>query len=124
MNDLGLLHYYLSIEVWKQPNKISISQTKYASKSFEKFGMEDCNQSKSPMEVNLKLSKDDESEVVNEFLYHQLVGGLIYLTKTRADITFAVGMLSKFLNSPRETHWNAAKRVLRLSKVPHYLVLY
>jgi hypothetical protein len=78
--------------------------------------MEDCNPNKTPMEVNLKLSKDDESEVVNELLYRQLVGGLIYLTTTRLDITFAVGMLSRFLNCPRETHWNATKRVLRYIK--------
>jgi hypothetical protein len=66
MTDLGLLHYCLGIEVWQQPNRIFISQTKYASKLLEKFRMEDCNPSKTPMEVNLKLSKDDESEVVNE----------------------------------------------------------
>jgi hypothetical protein len=116
MTDLGLLHYCLGIEVWQQPNKIFISQTKYASKLLEKFRMEDCNPNKTPMEVNLKLSKDDESEVVNELLYRQLVGGLIYLTTTRPDITFVVGMLSRFLNCPRETHWNATKRVLRYIK--------
>jgi hypothetical protein len=77
---------------------IFISLTKYASELLNKFRMEDCNPSKTPMEVNLKLLKDDKSEVVNELLYHQLVGGLIYLTTTRLDITFVVGMLSRFLN--------------------------
>jgi hypothetical protein len=92
MNNLGLLHYCLAIEVWQQPNMISIS-----SELLEKFKMEDCNPSKTPMEVNLKLAKDDEFEVVNELLYHRLIGGLICLTTTRSDITFAVGMLSRFL---------------------------
>jgi hypothetical protein len=41
---------------------------------------------------------------------------LIYLTTTRPNITFAVGMLSRFLNCPKGTHWNAAKRVLRYIK--------
>jgi hypothetical protein len=57
------------------------------------------------MMVNLKLSKDDKSEVVNELLYCQP----IYLTNTRPYITFVVGMLSRFLNCPRETHWNGKK---------------
>jgi hypothetical protein len=56
---------------------------KYASKLLEKFKMEDCNPNKPPMEVNLKLSKDEESKVVNELLYCQLIGGLTYLTTTR-----------------------------------------
>ena len=51
--------------------------------------MEECNPSKTPMEANLKLSKDDNSKVVKELLYRQLVGGIIYLTTTRPDITFA-----------------------------------
>lgn len=45
----------------------------------EKFRMQNCDSSKTPMEVNLKLPKDDKSEVVNEFLYCQLIGGLIYI---------------------------------------------
>jgi hypothetical protein len=68
------------------------------------------------MEVKLKFLKDDECKVVKELFYHQLVGRLIYLTTTRPNITFAVGMLSRFLNCPIETHWNATKRVLRYIK--------
>ena len=106
MIDLGLLHYCLGIEVWQQPNKIFISQTNYASELLNTFRMEECNPNKTPMEVNLKLTKDDNSEMVNELLYHQLVG--VNLSTTRLDITFAVGgMLLRFLNCPKETHWNA-----------------
>jgi len=68
------------------------------------------------MEVKLNLSKDDKSEVVNELLYSQLVGGLIHLTTTRAEITFVVGMLSRFFNCLRETHWNTSKRVFMYIK--------
>jgi hypothetical protein len=42
MIDLGLLHYYLGVEVFQQPNNIFISQCKYASELLKKFGMEDC----------------------------------------------------------------------------------
>ena len=56
--------------------------------------------------------KYDKYEVVNEFLYHQLVGGLIYLATTRPNINFVVGMLLRLVKCHRETHWNATKRVL------------
>jgi len=69
MTDLGFLHFCLGIEVWQQPNKIFISQAKYASKLLQKFRMEECNPNKTPMEANLKLTNDDKSEVVNELFY-------------------------------------------------------
>ena len=46
----------------------------------------------------------------------KLVGSLIYLTTTRPDITFTVGILSRFVHHPCEGHWNAAKRVLKYLK--------
>ena len=57
---------------------------------------------------------------MNEFedatKYIQLVGSLIYLTTTRPDILFVVGILSKFMQNPCEGHWSAAKRVLKYLK--------
>jgi hypothetical protein len=49
----------LGIEVWQQENKIFIPRAKYTLKLLNKFRMEECNPRKTPMEVNLKLSKDD-----------------------------------------------------------------
>lgn len=45
--------------------------------------------------------------------YRQLIGSLIYLTNTRPDLSYAVSILSRFMQEPRDSHWNAAKRVLR-----------
>ena len=45
-----------------------------------------------------------------------MIGKLIYLTVTRPDITFAVGVLSSFMHQPREVHWTAALRILAYIK--------
>eukprot|EP00253_Pinus_taeda_P035880 PITA_35880 len=42
-----------------------------------------------------------------------LTGKLLYLTHTRPDLSFAVGFVARFLQNPRESHWKAAKRILR-----------
>ncbi|XP_057851979.2 secreted RxLR effector protein 161-like [Cryptomeria japonica] len=75
--------------------------------------MADCKPLSTPMEQNLKLSSNDSSDLVDATSYRQLVGSLIYATTTRPDISFSVGVLSRFMQQPRATHWLAAKRVLR-----------
>ena len=42
MKDLGLMHYFLGLEVWQRPGKIFLSQGKYIVKLLERFGMVDC----------------------------------------------------------------------------------
>jgi len=113
MTDLGTLHYYLGVEVSQHPNQIFLIQTNYATKLLNKFGMEDCKPSLTPMEQKLKLSKFERGELVNSTKYRKLVGSLIYLTNTRPNLSYLVSILSRFMQEPRESHWNSAKRVLR-----------
>jgi transposase InsO family protein len=119
MTDLGLLHYYLGIEVTQNPNFIFISQKKYIGELLCRFGMQDCNPVSTPMEQNLKISSNEGNDFEDATKYRQLVGSLIYLTTTRPDITFAVGILSRFMHQPCEGHWVAAKRVLKYLKGTH-----
>ncbi|KAF8672420.1 hypothetical protein HU200_049631 [Digitaria exilis] len=57
MSDLGILSYYLGIEVNQDSSGISISQERYARKILEKAGLEGCNSCATPMETRLKLMK-------------------------------------------------------------------
>ena len=68
------------------------------------------------MEQNLKLTSVEGKEFEDATKYRQLVGSLNYLTTTRLDISFVVGILSKFMQKPYEGHWAATKRVLRYLK--------
>ena len=116
MTDLGHVHYYLGIEVIQHPKFIFLSQKKYIGDLLNKFGMDECNPLTTPMEQNLKLTSIEGKEFEDATKYRQLVGSLIYLTTTRPDISFAVGILSRFMQKPCEGHWSAAKRVLRYLK--------
>eukprot|EP00253_Pinus_taeda_P002980 PITA_02980 len=80
------------------------------------FGMTECNPLTTPMEQNLKLTSIEGKEFEDATKYRQLVGSPIYLTTTRPDISFAVGILSRVMQKPCEGHWSAAKRVLRYLK--------
>ena len=60
MSDLGLLTYYLGIEVKQGPNGITISQEAYARRVLEEAGMDNCNQTHIPMEFGLQMSKSLE----------------------------------------------------------------
>ena len=78
--------------------------------------MESCNSTSTPMNLKDKLSKDDGAEKVDEGFFRSLIGCLMYLTATRADIAFAVSVLSRFMHCASETHLQAAKRVVRYIK--------
>ncbi|GKB16092.1 zinc finger, CCHC-type containing protein [Tanacetum coccineum] len=115
MSDLGLLTYYLGIEVSQHENGITLKQEAYAKNLLIKTRMLDCNPTKSPMEHKLKLLKE-EGELVNPTEYRSIVGGLRYLTHTRPDISFAVGIVSRFMEKPTVKHLQAVKRILRYVK--------
>jgi hypothetical protein len=66
-----------------------------------------------PMVMDLKKMSDTDSRDVDPHLYRQLIGSLMYLVNTRPNICYAVNVLSQFMSQPRQTHWIAAKYVLR-----------
>ncbi|XP_039026046.1 secreted RxLR effector protein 161-like [Hibiscus syriacus] len=69
-----------------------------------------------PMEPCLKLTKDEGKLLEDATLFRQLVGSLFYLTITRPDILYSVGVISQFMEKLRESHLIAAKRILRYVK--------
>jgi hypothetical protein len=113
MSDLGLLSFYLGIEVKQGQQCITLGQAAYARKLLEKAGMENCNSCSTPMEVRLRLSARGTSEEVDATMYRSLVGSLRYLVHTRPDISFAVGYVSRFMEKPRHEHLAAVKHLLR-----------
>jgi hypothetical protein len=113
MTDNGLMSYFLGIEVKQQHDGIFISQKKYMKEILEKFKMESCNSMSTPVETSIKLSKEGDDRVIEPILYKSLVGSLRYLMITRPDIVYGVGLVSRYMEKPMQTHWLATKRILR-----------
>jgi hypothetical protein len=97
MSDLGLLHYYLNIEVKQSMSEISLSQGAYVMKLLESCGLVRCNPCQTSMEACLNLSKQSTQLLVDAITYRSIVGSLRYLFNTHPDHAFAVGYVSCFL---------------------------
>nr|GFA32675.1 ribonuclease H-like domain, reverse transcriptase, RNA-dependent DNA polymerase [Tanacetum cinerariifolium] len=86
MSDLGLLAYYLGIEVTQTNGDISIKQSAYANKILKEAGMIDYNETLIPMDPGTRLTKITEGTMVNPTEYQSLIGFLRYLLHTRPDL--------------------------------------
>ena len=116
MSDLGLMSFFLGMEIKQSRGVIFIGQEKYAKEILKKFQMENCKPTATPMNQKDKFSKEDGSAKVDEEKYRSLIGCLLYLTATRPDILYATNLLSRFMHCPSELHMRAAKRILRYIK--------
>eukprot|EP00253_Pinus_taeda_P009837 PITA_09837 len=113
---MGLLRYFLGIEVDQNENGIFISQAKYVNEVLGRFNMQECKAAITPTVMGLKLSKEDNNKDFDPSFYKSIVGSLMYLTTTRPDIMFAVSLICRFMERKKEAHWQAAKRILRYVK--------
>ncbi|KOM28000.1 hypothetical protein LR48_Vigan477s002700 [Vigna angularis] len=114
--DLGRLKYFLGIEVAQSKDGVIISQRKYALDILEETGLTNCKPIDSPMDPNQKLMRDQGELFSDPERYRRLVGKLIYLTITRPDLSYPVGVVSQFMQNPHVDHWNAVLRILRYIK--------
>ncbi|XP_014501147.1 uncharacterized protein LOC106761996 [Vigna radiata var. radiata] len=99
MSDLGQLSYFLGIEFTKTVAGMLMHQSRYALDMLTRFNMLQCNSATTPAEVGLKLEKDPEEEAVDPTEYRRMVGSLRYLCNTRPDISYSVGLVSRFMQN-------------------------
>jgi hypothetical protein len=118
MTDMGQLSWYLGIQVHQNDGAISLSQRNYIEATLERFEMQHCKPTVTPMtdqDLNRSETKSSDNEL--EPKYRSLIGCLMYLSVcTRPDITYSVNKLARFVSNPLQEHWAAAKRILRYLK--------
>jgi hypothetical protein len=69
MKDLGLMHYFLELEVWQRSDEIFLSQGKYTVETLQRFRMMDYKSMATPMMINMKLLSDSSSDLMDPTLY-------------------------------------------------------
>ncbi|XP_039143972.1 secreted RxLR effector protein 161-like [Dioscorea cayenensis subsp. rotundata] len=65
------------------------------------------------MSVNQKLTKDKHGKDVDPSLYRSMIGSLLYLTTSRPDISFSIGVCARYQATPMESHLKPVKRIIR-----------
>jgi len=116
MKDLGELRYFFGIEVIQSLKGIWLLQRQYALNKLSEYGMTGCKLILIPLEQNVKLSANEGDLVEDTTMYIRIVGSLIYMIITRPDLSYAVGVVSQFMQTPRKPHLDAVRRILRYIK--------
>jgi hypothetical protein len=94
-----------------------ISQTKYTRDILKKFDMDKAKPIKMLMDTNDHLDLDLGSTLVDQKVYHSMIGSLLYLCASRPDIMLSLCMCARFQAAPKDYHFRAVKRIMS------YLVL-
>lgn len=125
MKDMGEAASILGMRITldKKMRTIKIDQSQYIAEVLARFGMDQCNEISTPIDLNQKLTadmcptNDVDKMMMRDVPYMQAVGCLLFAAQiSRPDICFAVNMLSRFSGNPGKAHWNAVKRVMRYLK--------
>jgi hypothetical protein len=113
MSLVGELTYFLGLQVKQSEDTVFISQSKYAKSIVKKFGLENATHKRTPAATHIKLSKDENGVDVDQCLYRSMIGSLLYLTASRPDIAFAVGVCARYQANPKTSHLLQVKRIIK-----------
>ena len=113
MSTVGELTYFLGLQVKQTDSGIYINQAKYKRNLVKRFGLDKAAHARTPMAANAKLTNDPSGESVDVTLYRSMIGCLLYLTASRLDIAFSVGVCSRFQSNPKVSHLNVVKRIIK-----------
>ena len=123
--DMGEAEYILGVKIIRDRPKrlLGLSQESYINKMLHHFSMSNCNIEHTPIVKGTVLSKSmcpktpEEIAEMNKKPYASAIGSLMYtMLCTRPDISYVVGLVSRFQSNPGPRHWKAVKRIFRYLK--------
>jgi len=125
MSLVGELTYFLGLQVKQMEDTIFISQSKYAKNIVMKFGLDNGGHKRTPAATHLKLTKDESGISVDQCMYRNMIESLLYLTASRPDITFAIGVRARYQAEPKMSHLTQVKWILKyINSTSDYGILY
>lgn len=113
MEDLGESRIILWMNVSRDAKAdiVSLSQTRYAQKAIERFGLDSSRGQFTPMDLVVDLT--GPSSPCTE-PYREAIGFLMYiLVGTRPDLAYSISTLAKYVQNPSKIQWEAMVRVMR-----------
>ena len=122
LRDEGVADVFLAIKmINNEDGSISLSQKHYITDVAERFDAmsDDKVETPGPADLKMQLSKSDcpandkEALAASKVPYPALIGCLIYLVRTRPEISFAVSDLAQYMSNWGVKHFEQALRVLK-----------
>ncbi|TYK28190.1 putative gag-pol polyprotein [Cucumis melo var. makuwa] len=113
MSMVGELSCFLGLQIKQKSEGIFISQEKYAKNIIKKFGLEQSRHKRTPTVTQVKIIKDTNGARADHKLYRSIIGSLLYLTASRPNIAYVVGICARYQADPRMSHLEAVKRILK-----------
>ncbi len=120
--DLGEIKWLLGVHITRdlKNHTISLGQQSYIDDIVKRFDLEDARNISTPMEPGIDLTPGTShvSPIKlgpwEQSKYREIIGALLYCSGiTRADVAYAIGTLSRYLDDPSKTHLDAARRAIR-----------
>nr|GEU80868.1 putative ribonuclease H-like domain-containing protein [Tanacetum cinerariifolium] len=116
MSSMGVLTFFLGLQVKQSEEGIFISQDKYVAEILKIFDFSSVKTASTPIETQKPLVKNEKAADVDVHLYRSMIRSLMYLTASRPDIMFAVCACSRFQVTPNLSQLHAVKRIFRYLK--------
>jgi hypothetical protein len=113
MSMMGELTFFLGLQIKQTREGTFVHQGKYTKDLLRKFDMGETKPLSMPMSTTTALDEDKEGEAVDQKEYRSMIRSLLYLTAMRPDIQFTVCLCACFQSSPRTSHRQAVKRIMR-----------
>ncbi|GJX81671.1 retrovirus-related pol polyprotein from transposon TNT 1-94 [Tanacetum coccineum] len=110
MSMMGELKFFLGLQVHQSPRGIFISQSKYTIELLKKHSMDECDSISTPM-ATTRLDADLHGTLTDQTKYHSMIGGFMYLTASRPDITFATFVCARYQAQPTVKHLKEVKQI-------------
>ncbi|CAA0817206.1 cysteine-rich RLK (RECEPTOR-like protein kinase) 8 [Striga hermonthica] len=112
IKDLGPAKYFLGLEIYNTGQGTYLTQRKYILDLLHDLGLSDCKPSATPFPSGINLSSQESPTLPDSSVYRRLIGRLLYLNLSRANISYGIQQLSQFVQTPTQAHWAAAIHLL------------
>ena len=109
-------------KIKQTPQGMFVHQAKYTKDLLRKFDMSDLSPQPTPISTSTALDADLDGEAVDQKEYRSMIDSFLYLTATRPDIQFGVGLCARYQASPRTSHRQVVKHIFRYLNSPLNLV--